>query len=139
MNIWINIFFEIKILKSYLVRPNIMAIFMIKKLCSYNRWFSISIFKLVTFALLYPSATIELIIGRFSTQIPSYQDSIQSTSQFAGDPIITPILTTSMLGTITVSTPMVVIFASSDWVIPTLAGYFQVSTTIVFDTIGEVV
>jgi len=42
LNIWINIFFEIKILKSYLVWLNIMVIFVIKNWCNYSRWFLIS-------------------------------------------------------------------------------------------------
>jgi hypothetical protein len=43
-----------------------------------------------------------------------------------------------MLGTTTISIPMVVIPTSSDWVTTILACYFQVSTTIAFDMIGEV-
>jgi hypothetical protein len=50
-----------------------------------------------------------------------------------------PLLTTFMLGATTVSTPMVVICALSDWVILIPTCYFQVSTTVAFNTIGEVV
>jgi hypothetical protein len=42
MSIWINIFFEIKILKSYPIWLNIMTISMIKNWCSYNKWFLVS-------------------------------------------------------------------------------------------------
>jgi hypothetical protein len=42
-----------------------------------------------------------------------------------------------MLGVTIVSTHVVVIRASSDWVTTTLVGCIQVSTTVTSDTIGE--
>jgi len=61
-----------------------------------------------------------------------------SLPNFVVDPINIPILTTSMLGVTTVSTPVVVIFASSDWITPIPTCYFRVSTIAAFDTIGGV-
>ncbi len=47
-----------------------------------------------------------------------------------------PLLITSMLGTRTISTPMVVIFALSDWITPIPTYCLWVSTIVVYDTIG---
>jgi hypothetical protein len=63
MSIYINIYLEIRILKSYLVWPNRMAISMIMNLCSYNRWFQYPPFGFLAFILLYLPTTIELISG----------------------------------------------------------------------------
>jgi len=66
MNIWINIFFEIRIFKSYPIWPNIMAIFVIKKWYSYSICLLISSSYIVTFALLYLPIAIGLINGRYA-------------------------------------------------------------------------
>jgi predicted membrane protein len=55
------------------------------------------------------------------------------------DPIITPLLTTSMLSATIVSTPMVVMLASNDKIIHILVCCFWVSTTVASDIIGGVV
>jgi hypothetical protein len=44
-----------------------------------------------------------------------------------------------MLGTITISIPMVVILALNDWITPTLAYYLWVSATVASDTISGAV
>jgi len=156
MNIWINIFFKIRIPKNYPIWPNIMAISMIKNWYNYNNWFSIPPFRCLTFSLLYPPATIEFISGRFAilftwvvsiklintiwgmpttliiavssvelwfkfltTKIP-----FDPLPNFATNPNNIPLLTTSMLGATIVSTLVVVILASSDWIIPILTCCF---------------
>ncbi len=55
------------------------------------------------------------------------------------DPINIPLLTTFVVGIITVSTPMVVIPPLNDWVITTIVSCLQVSIIAIFDTIGGVV
>jgi hypothetical protein len=44
MNIWVNIFFEIRILKSYLFWPHKIAISMVESSLSYDKWFSMPSF-----------------------------------------------------------------------------------------------
>jgi hypothetical protein len=46
MNIWIKIFFEIKIFKSYPIWSNIITIYVMKNWCGYRKWFSISSFQI---------------------------------------------------------------------------------------------
>ncbi len=55
---------------------------------------------------------------------------------FVADIINTPFLTTFMLGAIIIIDPMVIIPASSDWIILIPTCCVRVSTTIVFYTIG---
>ncbi len=52
MNIWVNIFFEVRVFKSYLIWPYRMAISFIGDFYNYDLWFSISsswIFSICTF------------------------------------------------------------------------------------------
>jgi hypothetical protein len=58
---------------------------------------------------------------------------------FVVDLINTPLLTTSMVGAITVSAHVVVIPTSNDWVIINPTSCLWVLTTIAFETIGEAV
>ncbi len=56
---------------------------------------------------------------------------------YATNPISIPLLTTSMLGTTIISTPMVVIPTPSDWVTPTLACCFWVATMLFLTLLVE--
>jgi len=76
----------------------------------------------------------ELWLKFLTTETP-----LDSLPNFGVNPISTPLLTTSLLGTTIVSTPMVIIPTSSDWVTPIPTCCFQVSTTTTSNTIGEVV
>ncbi len=58
---------------------------------------------------------------------------------FVANPIITPLLTASTLSVTTISNHVAVITTSSDWITPIPTGCFQVSTTITFYTLNEVV
>jgi hypothetical protein len=136
-------FFEIRILKSYAIWPNIMAISVLKN------WYPP--FRFAAFALLCPPATIEFISGRFAILftwvvvielvktiwgVPIIlvvagnaklqlkflitKTPLDLLPNFSIDPISTPLLTTFMLSTITISTLVVSILASNDWITPTL-------------------
>ncbi len=58
---------------------------------------------------------------------------------FTTDPISIPLLTTSMLGITTISTLVVVIPTSNDWITLNVTSCFQVSTTAISNTISEIV
>ncbi len=84
-----------------------------------------------------PIVTIGNVVFRFKiffVEIP-----LNSLPNFVVDPITTPLVTTYMLGATIVSTLVVVILVSSDWItlIPTCC--FQVSTIAASDIIGGIV
>ncbi len=146
MSIWINIFIEIRILKSYLIWRNIMVVSMIKNWCSYNNGYQYPPLGFVAFVLLYSPIAIEFISGRFVVMftwivviglintiwgVPTtpvevvFSAKLQlkflitktpfnSLPNFVIYPINIPFFTTSMLGTTTISTPVVVTHASTD-------------------------
>jgi hypothetical protein len=64
MSIWIDIFFEIMILNSYPIWPNIMAIFVIKNWCITIIGFQYPLLESMASTLLHLLVTIELINGR---------------------------------------------------------------------------
>ncbi len=57
---------------------------------------------------------------------------------FFADPISIPLLTISMVSTTIVSTLVVIIPTSSDWITTIPLGYLRVSTIVTFDMTGEV-
>jgi hypothetical protein len=57
MSIWVNIFFEIKILKNYLVWPHKMAIYVIENSLIYDRRFSIPFFWIFCICIYVPSSS----------------------------------------------------------------------------------
>jgi hypothetical protein len=61
MNISINIFFEVKILKSYPIWPNKMAIYVIGDSSVMIDGFQYPLVRFSTFVLLYPLVGIELM------------------------------------------------------------------------------
>ncbi len=70
--------------------------------------------------------SIELWLKFLHVEIP-----LNSLPNFVANPISTPLLTTFMLGITTISVPVVVIRASSDWVTFILACCLRVSTIVV--------
>ncbi len=76
----------------------------------------------------------ELQLKFLLTKIP-----LDLVPNFATNLISNPLLTTFMLGTRIDSTPMVVITALNDWIIPILAFCLQVSTITNSDIIGGIV
>jgi hypothetical protein len=65
MSIWVIIFYEITIRKSYPIWPLKMAISVIENSLSYDRWFSMPPYGFSAFVLLYPPIVIEFINGRY--------------------------------------------------------------------------
>ncbi len=142
MGIWVNIFFEIKIFKSYHVWPHKMAMYVIKNSLNLNKWSPILSFWIFCICSLYFPTSIELISGLsmvlctwaviiglvntiygvpttlvFTTSIQTpHREFAQSTIQINYICNNYSVLTTFMMGSTTVCTHVVVITALSDWV-----------------------
>ncbi len=155
------------ILKNYLVWPNKMAIFVVRNSLNYDRWFSISsfwIFTVCTFVIELINGmsmvlcTWVVIIGLVYTicGVPTtliftagspkllfkfllIENPPNPWLKFTTDLITIPLMATCVLGTTTISTPMVVMTTLSDWITFILIAYLWFLTTTASNTVCEVV